>query len=226
MLGNRFGHHEAAKSAPPFYRPYKNDGINHLYNLLFCDDPALFSENELNGPLATVLSETVDRESLEKLGNNLDLESRVRILAFNRLRAMNASVPRHRLLGTIIEVPEQAGLGVLATFPDGRLRYINHSENVAIFEAVPAELTEQVEELLRVSQIVVNRIGPWVKPRLPPPRGGRTRMSFLVSDGLYFGEGRYADLMRDQLASAVMQTAAELQQMVVGAAREKKHRLH
>ena len=77
--------------APPhaFYRPYKNPGINQLYNLLFCDNFSLFANGDaLAGPLVEVLSDTPDREELERIGNDLDVESRVRALAFRRLQAI------------------------------------------------------------------------------------------------------------------------------------------
>jgi hypothetical protein len=207
----------------PFYRPYKNEGSNHLYNLLFCDNVALLRKgsDEQKHDYDAVLSESTDRERLERIGNDLDVESRVRVVAFNRLRRMNVSVPRKRLLGAIVEVPQQAGLDVLAAFPDGRLRYINHSEKIAIFESTPPELIGKAEELLRVSQFIVNRYGPWNKTRLPPPTGNLMRMSFLVSDGLYFGQGSYADLMQDRFAPPVIKAFTELLLLLVDTALEK-----
>jgi hypothetical protein len=211
VFGGLFGRARRRSAAPPFYRPYSDDGTNLIYNLLFCDDPTLFRKREeASGPYAAVLSDTVAREMLERIGNDLDVESRIRALAFNRLRAMGFSVPPKRLLGAIVEVPQKTGLDVLAAFADGRLRYINQSGQMAIFEATPPELTEKSRELLRLSQFIVNRYGPWNKQRLPPPQRDRMRLSFLVSDGLYFGEGRYADLTADPLAQPVVKVSTEL----------------
>jgi len=136
---------------------------------------------------------------------------------------MMLSVPQRRLLGTIIEYPQEGGLDVLAVFVGGSLRYINQSEKMIVFEPPPpANIAGKAEELLRVSQLIVNRIGPWDRPRLPPPAGDRVRMTFLVSDGLYFGDGEFADLMRDQLAQAVMNAASELVDRLVNTALEKE----
>jgi hypothetical protein len=216
--------------APPhaFYRPYKNPGINQLYNLLFCDNFSLLAAGDvLDGPLVEVLSDTPDRDTLERIGNDLDIESRVRALAFRRLQAMKMPVPSGRLLGVIIEWPQESGLDVLAAFPDGRLRYINHAEKLAIFEAAPADLVEQADELLRVSQHIVNRSGPWDRPRLPPPQGDLIRMNFLVSDGLYFGQGSHDALMADAFAPPVINGALRLLHMLVDAAlaNDKKSRM-
>lgn len=216
--------------APPraFYRPYKNPGINQLYNLLFCDNFSLFASGDaLDGPLVEVLSDTPDRDVLERIGNDLDVESRVRALAFRRLQAMKMPVPSGRLLGVIIEWPQADGLDVLAAFPDGRLRYINHAEKLAIFDSASPDLIEQADELLRVSQHIVNRSGPWGRPRLPPPQGDLIRMNFLVSDGLYFGQGSHSALMEDAFAPPVINGAMRLLHMLVDAAlaSEKKSRM-
>jgi hypothetical protein len=128
MFRKLFGQGRKSQAAGTFYVPYNNDAANKICNLLFCDDPTLFSKGaDAPDPLGAVLSETTDRESLERVGNDLDVESRVRVLAFNRLRAMKLSVPAKRLLGTIIEFPLEQGLDTLAVFTDGCLRYINQT---------------------------------------------------------------------------------------------------
>jgi hypothetical protein len=225
VLGHLFGRRGDQAPSGPYHRPYRSDAVNHLYNLLFCDDARLFRpRDDGTGPHATVLSAATDRETLERIGDDLGVESSVRALAFNSLRAMKVSVPRKRLLGAIIEFPQESGLDVLAAFADGRLRYINQSEKLAIFESTSPTLAAQVGELLRLSQLVVNRFGPWDKPRRPPPTGDLTRMSFLVSDGLYFGEGRTSDLMRDNVARPVVEAATTLLRMVVDATLEQERK--
>ncbi len=220
MFKPRAGH-----SSDTHHRPYRQDSTNHIYNLLFCDDPGLFNKySEPVGALATVLSETVDREVLERIGNDLDAESRIRVLAFNRLRAMNVSVPRKKLLGAIIEVPQPGGLDTLAVFEDARVRYINHAEKIVVIDDHPSLLVEKAEEVLRASQFVVNQSGPWDKQRRPPPTGALARMTFLVSDGLYFGEGPFNVLLGDRFAAPVMKAAGELLHVLVEMAlnREKE----
>ena len=147
MFGKFFGRKDKNGSTGPFYRPYKSDAANHIYNLLFCDNPSLFKRGEGGGgALAAVLSDSTDREMLERIGNDLDAESRVRVLAFNRQRAMKVSVARKRLLGTIIEFPQPQGLDTLAIFPDGRLRYINQSEKMVIFETSPPAIADKATD--------------------------------------------------------------------------------
>ena len=74
-----------------------------------------------------------------------------------------------------------------------------------------------VKSLFASSEAVVGRIGPWKEARLAPPRLGNIRLTFLVSDGLYFGEGAMSALQRDQMAGPVIQQATTLLQAVVAA---------
>lgn len=195
----------------PFYRPYKDQAADFLYNLLFCDNPDLYRNGKQNaGPLGTVLSGAASREMLEKIALDPAIESRVRMLAFNRLRAMNVPTPAKQLLGTIIEFPQDDGLDTLAAFADGRVRYINQTGKPAIFEGAPPEVLAKANELIRVSRPAVDRHGPSDEPRRPPPAGDVVRLSFLVSDGLYFGEGSYEVLMDDAEGGPVLTVGGEL----------------
>jgi len=202
----------------PHPAPYKNSAADFMYNLLFCDDPALFLQNGAPDPttdLGIVLSEASTEAAVRAVAENGEAEGRTRMLAFAWLRRRGAKVPSRILLGTIVEVPLDGGLDTLAAFSDGGVRYINQTGKLSIFEKAPAALAPVVQALLAASQQVVNRIGPWDKPRLPPPSAGHVRLSFLVSDGLYFGEGRFEDLSRDVRGGPVIRLAGELLAQVV-----------
>ena len=176
----------------PFYRPYKDQAADFLYNLLFCDNPELYRNGKQDtGPLGTVLSGSATQEALEKIAVDPAVESRVRMLAFNRLRALNVPTPAKQLLGTIIEFPQDGGLDTLAAFADGRVRYINQTGHPGIFEGAPPEVLAKANELIRVSQPAVDRHGPSDELRRPPPARDVVRLSFLATDGLYVGEGSY-----------------------------------
>jgi hypothetical protein len=201
----------------PVHRPYRSKAANEMYNLLFCDDPALFAPkgDRPRGVLDAVLADPPDRVTLESIGNDKDAESRVRVLAFNRLRAMSVPVEPKKLLGVIIEAPQSSGLDTLAIFADGRMRYINQSERIAIFEDAPPPIAKKANEVLKAALAVVDRIGPANEPRRPPPVGGNGRVTFLVSDGLYFGEAPIDDLYADKLGGPVIGNAAELLNMLI-----------
>jgi hypothetical protein len=201
--------------------PYEQPEINFIYNLLFCDDPSLFQPKG-DKPLvyweSALFGSNPDVGEIRKIAENNDEESRIRVLAYNWLRERKHAVPARQLLGVIVEVPLEGGLDVIAAYPDGRVRYINQTGKLAVFEGGPPEVEAKAKALVASALPAVNRIGPWDKKRLPPPTKGNVRMTFLVSDGLYFGEGPFALMQREPMAAPIIQTAGELLQLVVGAA--------
>jgi hypothetical protein len=211
MFGRLFGSNKKGGPPAPFYRPYQDQTADFLYNLLFCDNPDLFRhDGPDSSPLATALSVTATHQMLETIAGDTAIESRVRILAFNRLRAMTRPVPARQLLGTVIEFPQHDGLDTLAAFVDGRVRYINQTGHPGIFEGAPPDVVAKANELMRVSQFAVDRHGPSDEPRRPQPDGDMVRLSFLVSDGTYVGEGSYEVLMDDPVGGPVLTAGGEL----------------
>jgi hypothetical protein len=209
------------KPTKPFgYQPYRKAEVDLVYNLLFCDDPRLF---EAKGkvkpvePLATALSKDASAVDLRRIADDVSVETRVRVLAYNQLRARKETVPERKLLGVIIEVPQPRGLDVLAAFVDGRMRYINQTGKMSVIETPTKPMVAPRDELLKVSAAAIERIGPWDKPRLPPPKQGNLRLTFLVSDGLYFGEGPRGAISRDDVDGPVVMAATELLMEIVAA---------
>ena len=200
------------------HHPYPEAHLNFFYNLLFCDQPELFKAPKADStgdPWSTLLAESPGESELLALANNESNEGRIRALAFNRLRAMGAEVPPKELLGVIVEVPLTNGLDVLAAFSDGGVRYLNQSGKIAVVEADDTPMAGLAQELVAVARPIVEKIGPWEEQRLPPPKAGNVRITFLVSDGLYFGEGPYAVLQADGMAGPILAKAAQLLQAVV-----------
>jgi hypothetical protein len=202
-----------AQPQAPRYAPYRSDACNFIYNLLFCDNLEMFRNghgDDRDGPWVALLADQPDAAALRAIAANAGEETRVRVLAFNRLREIGQPTAEKTLLGTIVEVPLPGGLDVLAVFDDGRIRYINQTEKMAIYEATPPEFAAPVQALLARSGSVVGQIGPWDRARLPPPAQGKVRLTFLVADGLYFGEGEMAVMQREAMAGPVIAAAQEL----------------
>jgi len=211
----------AASSSPAaadLYKPYTESHVNFLYNLLFCDDLNLFKNHHGEksvGLWGTLLADRPNVETLRNIADDETNEGRVRALAYNRLREAGEPVPRKKVLGVIVEVPLEKGLDVLAAFSEGGVRYLNQTGKVAIFEGEGHPVEGLAKELVSISQPVVNKIGPWDKQRRPPPKGGNVRVTFLVSDGFYFGEGPFGALQQDALAGPILAKATQLLQRAV-----------
>jgi len=215
---------QAEQVQPQARSPYGDPALNAVYNLLFCDSLELFRAGgeKAGGPWAVLLAEDPRPEALRAIAEDAAQESRLRVLAYNRLREKEEAVPPGKLLGVIVEIALDEGLDVLAAFPDGRVRYINHAGGMSVFEASPPEVDTQVRRLLAASQPVVSQIGPWDQARLPPPSRGMVRMTFLVSDGLYFGEGPQKYMQADPMGGPVVAASLGLLQAVTAADQEAR----
>lgn len=198
--------------------PYANEGINQFYQLLFCDDIDLYRSAHSapeEYPWDVLFDFNPDIDRLEDILHDVELEARPKILAA-RLLAENAIVePQRRLMGVIIEVGLEDGLDVLAAYEDGSARYINFSGKIIIWDTPTTESEQLLTELFDVGTAVVNNIGPWDGPRRPAPSGGNIRLNFLVSDGLYFGEGPFEVLQQDEMGGPVIDSAVKLMHYLI-----------
>jgi hypothetical protein len=152
------------------------------------------------------------------------MESRIRALAYSRLRAENRSVPQKIMLGVVVETPLPRGLDVLATYIDGRVRYINGSGRRATIERDAPSLRGPREALLRATQDVVDELQPIEGVRSPPPKLGNVRITGVASDGLYVGEADLAALTQDPLGGPILRAASDLLAAVLDYAKANKKR--
>jgi len=197
-------------------KPYSNDATNKIYDFLFCDDLSLYSGASSAGyPWQTLFAESPSAADLEKIVNDANLETRTKVLAANLLLKQGVQTDQRRIFGVVIEVGLGEGLDVLAAYEDGTARYINHTEKMIVWDASTEESNELIADLVAASRTVVDRIGPWEKPRREPPTVGNVRLSFLVSNGLYFGEGPFDALANDPMAGPVINHATRLMNLLV-----------
>lgn len=197
--------------------PYRDEALNRLYNMLFCDDPGLYRNAEPPAvyPWTVLLAEPTDPPALQALAADDAQDARTRLLACRRLAALGAPTGAPTLLGVVVEVALPGGLDVLASFADGGARYFNQAGKLLVWETRTPESEALRQHLFAASQQTVARIGPWDQPRLPPPAGGLLRLSFLLSDGLYFGQGPFETMQHDPLAAPVVAAATRLMQFLV-----------
>jgi len=207
-----------ASSASAAHDPYQQPEANTIYNLLFCDEPSLFAAREGETPTpwqSTLFDTQAQPEQVRAIAENASEESRIRALAYHWLREHKAPVTAGVVLGVIVEVPLDDGLDVLAAYSDGRVRYINQSGKIAIFEGGAPQVEALAKDLVSASTAAVRQIGPWEADRLAPPAKGDLRITFLVSDGLYFGEGPFEAMQSDPMAGPIVQKATQLLLAVV-----------
>ncbi len=203
------------KRAKPSTDPFKDATTNLIYNLLFCDNIELYKANTqppFTYPFDILFSETSTVTDLQKVINDTTADPRVKVLAYNKQIASGHKPAKKELLVVIVEVGLDNGLDVLASFNNGTARYINQTGKILIWETTDEISNKLTAELFVKSQDIVNQIGAWDKPRLPAPIKGNVRITFLVSDGLYFGEGPIDVLFNDPMASPTLMCATNIMQ--------------
>ena len=198
---------------PKTTKPYKEDSINLIYELLFCDNLEFYKNNSNQTdiyPWNILFNEKSSNTDIEKITTDSGIESRIKMLAYNRLIENGFKSDKKELLAVIVEVGLDEGLDVLASFKDGTARYINYTGKIIILESLDKEVEIITKQLFENSQNIIRQIGPWENPRKPYPTTGNARITFLVSDGLYFGEAPINRLFEDPLANPALTKATEL----------------
>jgi hypothetical protein len=198
--------------------PYRDKSLNLIYELLFCDNLDLFKGSTVQDdkyPFDILVSDKSSVDDINRIINDDQLESRIKILAYNKLMLMGNQIKKKDLLGVIVEIGLDNGLDVLAAYRDGSARYINHSGKLIVWDAVDNISDKLINELFINSERVVRKIGPWDKARRPFPKKGIVRISFLVSDGLYFGEGPIVVLFNNDLDGPALYSATQLMKYLI-----------
>ena len=192
--------------------PYQDEGLNHVYELLFCDNLSLYQKDTppTEYPWTVLLAATPTAAKLRTLAADTALEARPRLLAYRQLATLGEPLGPPELLGVVVEVALPGGLDVLAAFADGGARYFNQAGKLLVWETSTPESEQLLAQLFAVSRQVVSQIGPWHEKRLPPPTNGLVRMTFLLSDGLYFGQGPFDTMQTDPLGAPVIAAATQL----------------
>ena len=193
--------------------PYKDSSTKLIYNLLFCDNIDLYKDNTkppYTYPFDILFSETSTISDLQKIIDDSNSDPRQKVLSYNRQIASGHKPSKKELLAVIVEVGLESGVDALASFNDGTARYINQTGKLLVWETTDEKSNELTKDLFLKSQNIVNQIGAWDKPRRQAPTKGNVRITFLVSDGLYFGEGPIDVLFNDPMASPALTSATYL----------------
>ncbi len=199
--------------------PYAREDLNLVYNLLFCDDAALFKTTD--DATRSLFADGTEPKVVRAIADDRDEESRVRMLAYNWLHENAQPVPPKETLGVVIEVPLEQGLDVLAAYADGTVRYINHMGSISVYESHPAEIAAQAKEIVETAQGMVKQQPVGTRRRQAPPSLGDVRLTALVSDGLYVGQGAFEAIATGKQTAPVLQGAQKLLDLIVRQGRPK-----
>ena len=132
------------------------------------------------------------------------------IAAFDWLRAHRQPVPAKVFLGVVAELGSLNGPDVVAAYGDGSIRFISERETLASFGPGSPKITRKAQELLSRSRGLLAHLDPWKEPRVPAAPFGIIRITFLTSDGIYFGDGEARSMARDKFGGETVRTAVQL----------------
>jgi hypothetical protein len=182
-----------------------------LYNSLFADDPDDFIDMKDHKAISWIYEDrTPTINELDSIANDDSIESRIRFLALYTALQFGLKISKKIYFGTIMEVPVEGGYDVLSYYSDLTARYYNFSGRAIIYEGGKTIVDNCIQKANSVAIQVCNVLEPWEKERLPRPKGGVIRISFLVSDGLYFGNSSIKTIGNDQMASAIFGNGANI----------------
>lgn len=192
--------------------PYADQSQNDMYNLMFADDSDAF-RGAAQGRLAPLFEPSATSGQLLEIATDPGVASRLRVIAFRRLRAAeptdSSAATALPLLGVIVEIGLEGGTDTLAAYSDGGVRYLNHAGPMVIVDDGRV-FAREVGALLGAAGPLVAAIGPWTGARLPSVGAGVARLSFLVGDQLYFGQGPIDALATDARGGPVLAAATTL----------------
>lgn len=196
-----------------YFKPYRKETIDLEYNRLFCDDPALYRHEPgmfTEEIWKTVLSLRPKLEAVRLAAQQNDLPARLRILAFNYLAKKGEAPQAKELLGVILEAGVDDGLETLAAYTDYQVDYIDSHGDIRHWDAAKMGLRQRLVNYFISAATLVEQLRPSDKPRFPPTFAGMARITLLVSDGRYFGQGPSNNLTKDELSGPIIRQANNL----------------
>jgi len=180
-------------------KPFKKIYSNSLYDALFCDDVRIYRAEESIAfyPWDLLLDSSCPTDKLYSILADEQAAARSRILASGMLAKAGNPVGPNTFLGAILEINQRNGLDVLAVYADGSARYINHLEQVVVWERNTEEYKNLHQHLCQNAKGVLDTNTFEFLPRQPFPVIGRARLSVLGSHGLSATEYEVRNLRRE-----------------------------
>lgn len=217
----------AMPSAAP--APYTSDALNGLYNLIFCDRTELV-ESKMQKPYPypynVLFSPTSSVEELRSVITDSGTDTRVRIVAWNKLRERSLRNKQRVVLGVVIEIGMENGLDVLAVYDDLAARYINQSGKVLVNEKADIKSGLLIAKMLKSADSLAPNMQP-ADARGAFPVKGIVKLTLITTDGLCSAEGGPDVMFQGAKTAPVLRAGTELLQLLMAQATaaeaKKKH---
>ena len=118
-----------------------------------------------------------------------DLESRIKLWAWKGLRELGEQPPADvadEVQGVVCELHNEAGVGTIAAYADGRARWLGGQSEITVWDApgTNAEISALIGDLLRDSEQLVKSAPLSEKHKTPEPNLDHFRVSILTYSGV------------------------------------------
>jgi len=141
------------------------------------------------------------------------LNTRIYLQAWHTLLSLGEQPPeslRGMIQGVVTEYHMDKGLDIVAAYADHTARYWNYSGAGIVWETRDPEIDKLIDDLLKVGQEIMKKIGAEPRENLPIPAPGKLRIFLMAYDGSSFGEGLYDQLIRDQMGGYAINASYNL----------------
>lgn len=133
------------------------------------------------------------RKDVKRVLANPDVEVRMRLWAWKALRELGERPPANianEVQGVVCELHNEAGVGTIAAYADGRARWLGGKGKITVWEAPDsdAEIAGLIRTLLRSAEPLVKTATVLDRHKASEPELNYFRVSILTYAGIYIVE--------------------------------------
>lgn len=160
------------------------------------------------------------KKILKEIANDKHSEARTIVWAWNGLRELGETSTTPKVLGLILEVPQQNTTEYLAMYSDGTARYINYTGSVAVWETHDNEMDKLLLDITSKAQKFVE------KEKLSNGRNksitDKVRFNFLTTSGILQIEKTFDELTGQQTdIGEIFMTSTQVLTLIVNSGVKK-----
>jgi hypothetical protein len=202
-----------AKAKTVFFKPYNREDADTFYNQLFGDNYVLFQPRDnqpAEGRWKTLLTVRASAAALRKIAEDQASPAIQRIIAVGRLRGTEIISSPSEMLAVLVESGEEDGMDTLAVYADGTVKFISAEGKVSHLDGTRPITLKKIAELMSMAQQLTTRMEAWAQPRLSPPIKSMVRLTFIATDGYFFGQGEIRILAKDRSGGPIIRQASAI----------------
>jgi len=155
------------------------------------------------------------KNDLKKILDIPDGESRVQLWAWRALRDLGDKPPADiadRIQGVVCELHNEAGVGTIAAYVDGRARWHGGQDKMIVWDAAgtDTEIDRHIYDLLKAAEPLVSGAPFSNEHKTPEPAAEHFRVSILTFGGIRTVEVFGPEIVEDHPVAPVLESSVKL----------------